>query len=40
LSLAFEAQGSPFSAAFELVFEEIARAQVAAFVARAAKVYG
>ena len=40
LSLAFEVTLSPFGAVFAKVFEELAGAQMAAFVARAAAVYG
>lgn len=40
LSLAFEVTVSPFGVVFSKVFEELAGAQMDAFAARAAKVYG
>lgn len=40
LSLAFEVTVSPFGMVFSKVFEELAGAQMDAFIARAAKVYG
>ena len=40
LSLAFEVTLSPFGALFSKLFEELARAQMQAFTARAAAVYG
>jgi ribosome-associated toxin RatA of RatAB toxin-antitoxin module len=40
LSLAFEVTVSPFGAVFARVFEELAGAQMDAFTARAAKLYG
>jgi len=40
LSLAFEVTVSPFGAVFSKVFEELAGAQMDAFTARAAKLYG
>jgi ribosome-associated toxin RatA of RatAB toxin-antitoxin module len=40
LTLAFEVTPSPFSAVFAKVFEELAAAQMTAFVARAAQIYG
>lgn len=40
LSLVFEATLSPFGAVFARIFEELAGAQMSAFVARAAQVYG
>jgi ribosome-associated toxin RatA of RatAB toxin-antitoxin module len=40
LSLAFEVTLSPFGVVFAKVFEELAAAQMAAFIARAAAVYG
>jgi len=40
LSLAFEVTLSPFGAVFSRVFEELAGAQMTAFVERAAKLYG
>jgi ribosome-associated toxin RatA of RatAB toxin-antitoxin module len=39
LSLAFEVTLSPFGVVFAKVFEEVAASQMAAFIARAAKVY-
>jgi ribosome-associated toxin RatA of RatAB toxin-antitoxin module len=39
LSLAFEVTVSPFGVVFARVFEELARAQMSAFVARAGAVY-
>jgi ribosome-associated toxin RatA of RatAB toxin-antitoxin module len=40
LSLAFEVSISPFGVVFSKVFEELAGAQVDAFIARAASLYG
>ena len=40
LSLQFEVAASPFGVVFSKVFEELAGAQMDAFVSRAAKVYG
>ncbi len=40
LSLLFEVTVSPFGALFSKIFEELAGAQMSAFTARAAKVYG
>ena len=40
LSLLFEVTVSPFGVIFAKVFEELARSQMAAFVDRAAEVYG
>jgi ribosome-associated toxin RatA of RatAB toxin-antitoxin module len=40
LTLTFEVTSSPFSVVFARVFEELAAAQMTAFVTRAAKVYG
>lgn len=40
LSLEFEAKASPFSMVFAIAFEEIARSQMKAFLARADEVYG
>jgi ribosome-associated toxin RatA of RatAB toxin-antitoxin module len=40
LSLQFEVAASPFGVLFSKVFEELAGAQMDAFIARAAKVYG
>jgi ribosome-associated toxin RatA of RatAB toxin-antitoxin module len=40
LALAFEVTVSPFGAVFSKVFEELAGAQMDAFTARAAKLYG
>jgi ribosome-associated toxin RatA of RatAB toxin-antitoxin module len=40
LSLTFEVIRSPFSVVFSMVFEELARAQMAAFVHRADALYG
>jgi ribosome-associated toxin RatA of RatAB toxin-antitoxin module len=40
LTLTFEVTLSPFGAVFAKVFEELAGAQMAAFTARAAKLYG
>jgi ribosome-associated toxin RatA of RatAB toxin-antitoxin module len=40
LSLAFEVTVSPFGAMFSKVFQDIAAAQMDAFIARAATVYG
>lgn len=40
LSLTFEVVRSPFSVVFSMVFEELARAQMAAFVHRADVLYG
>jgi ribosome-associated toxin RatA of RatAB toxin-antitoxin module len=40
LSLTFEVTVSPFGAVFSKVFEELAGAQMDAFIARAAKLYG
>lgn len=40
LSLTFEVMPSPLSVVFSMVFEELARAQMAAFVQRAERVYG
>lgn len=40
VTLTFEVQRSPLSVVFSMVFEEIVRAQVAAFVQRADELYG
>lgn len=40
LTLAFEVTSSPFGAVFAKVFEELAAAQMTAFVVRAAQIYG
>jgi ribosome-associated toxin RatA of RatAB toxin-antitoxin module len=40
IALNFEVKGSPFAMVFSMVFEEIVRAQIAAFVHRADVVYG
>ena len=40
ISLTFEVIRSPFSVVFAMVFEELVRAQVSAFVARADELYG
>ena len=40
LTLSFEVTVSPFGAVFAKVFEELAAAQMAAFVERAKKIYG
>jgi ribosome-associated toxin RatA of RatAB toxin-antitoxin module len=40
LTLTFEVTLSPFGVVFAKVFEELAAAQMAAFIGRAAKVYG
>ncbi|HEY8521699.1 MAG TPA: type II toxin-antitoxin system RatA family toxin [Gammaproteobacteria bacterium] len=40
LSLEFEVDPSPFSLVFSLMFEELGRTQMAAFISRARTVYG
>jgi ribosome-associated toxin RatA of RatAB toxin-antitoxin module len=40
LSLQFEIAASPFNMMFSLVFEELVRSQIAAFVSRAETLYG
>ena len=40
LTLAFEVTPSPFGAVFAKVFEELAAAQMTAFIDRAKKIYG
>jgi ribosome-associated toxin RatA of RatAB toxin-antitoxin module len=40
LHLTFEVTLSPFGVVFAKIFEEIARSQMAAFVGRAAQIYG